>query len=61
MMPNLGQLAYETYAEARDWKTYNGSPMPSWEEQDEGLRSAWIQAAETVAHAAEYPEWKYTR
>jgi hypothetical protein len=48
MTTELAQRAYEAYGNARDWKVFDGSPMPTWDEQDEPLKHAWRQAAWTV-------------
>lgn len=48
-MTDLGKIAYEAYGKDRDWRTFDGSPMPSWDEQTEGLQRAWRLAANAVA------------
>ena len=48
-MSELGRIAYEAYGEALDWQTFAGDPMPSWDEQDPGLKDAWDAAAQAVA------------
>ncbi len=45
----LGEVAYNAYCEAREWKSVRGEPLPHWSQQDESLRDAWIGAAEAVA------------
>lgn len=43
-----GQLAYEAYGEARNWVTWGGTPMPTWENQSPDLQDAWTAAANAV-------------
>lgn len=45
----LGRIAYDAYCEARGWKSVRGEPLPHFQQQDEGLRQAWIKSAEAVA------------
>jgi hypothetical protein len=47
----LGRTAYDAYCAKRDWKSFNGDPLPHWNQQDEGLKSAWIESAKAVAKA----------
>lgn len=46
--PDLGEIAYNAYAESRDWRVFNGDPMPMWYEQSDSLKAAWAAAAEAV-------------
>lgn len=41
----LGRLNYETYAASRDWKAYNGEPIPQWEDErlPEHIREALLR------------------
>lgn len=48
----LGKIAYEQYAVRREWKTFNGDPMPQWAEVQVGIRDAWCDAAVAVANRA---------
>lgn len=48
---SLGKAAYEAFAYARHWKTFNGETMPTWEAQQENMREAWQQSAEAVIAA----------
>lgn len=47
----LGELAYNAYCAARDWKSVRGEALPHWAQQESSLRSAWISAAAAVAAA----------
>jgi len=47
-MKSYGQIAYETYCITRDWKSFNGTKLPSWEEQRDDLKGSWERAAEAV-------------
>lgn len=31
-MKTPGQIAFEAYGEAAEWRTFDGRPMPRWEE-----------------------------
>lgn len=46
---SLGRVAYEAYGAARGWVMFDGSPMPTWDEQSIELREAWEMAGEAVA------------
>lgn len=48
MRDTLGEIAYNAYGDAREWKTFGGTPMPNWKEQDAGLKLAWEIAALAV-------------
>jgi hypothetical protein len=47
-MKSPGQIAYEAYCISRGWKSYNGGALPSWDYQEEDLKSAWESAAQAV-------------
>lgn len=36
--------AYHAYGDLREWKAYNGQPMPTFEALPEGIRDAWLAA-----------------
>lgn len=48
---HLARTAYGAYGAARGWVTFNGDPMPVWEEQEPDLQEAWRAAATAVAAA----------
>lgn len=48
MASELGRVAYEAYGESVGWTTFSGTPMPTWEEQNERLKQAWNSAALAV-------------
>ena len=48
-MPDLAAIAYNAYGKSRDWKVFDGSPMPRWEDQSDELKQAWDAAAQAVA------------
>ena len=58
MMPDidlwrrLGQLAYETYRQSRAERTFDGQPIPEWDEVGEGIQDGWMAAAMAVRRAA---------
>ena len=53
----LARLAYEAYAEAADWKAYNGTPIPAWDDlpagsgEAPGTREKWQVAVQRVVAA----------
>lgn len=50
---SLGQVAYEAYASARQWTTFDGGAMPPWDEQNSAIAAAWQQAAVAAAEYAD--------
>ena len=48
MSDELGRVAYEAYGESVGWTTFQGDPMPAWEEQNDRLKQAWKSAARAV-------------
>lgn len=53
-----GKTAYEAYGRDADWKTYDGRPMPTWDDLTEAVRGHWIAAAlavESEAHERNRP------
>ena len=49
----LGRAAYEAYCGATDGRSaVTGDLLPSWDEQAEPIRLAWIAAAVTADRAA---------
>jgi len=44
----LGQVAYEAYADAVDWTAFNGERIQTWDNQDPARRAAWAASAERV-------------
>ena len=47
----LGEVAYNAYCAAREWKSVRGEPLPHWMQQSEDLRKAWIEGAKAVSIA----------
>jgi hypothetical protein len=45
---DLGRLAYEAYAEAVGWKTYEGRPLLSWADLPVGVQRGWRASANAV-------------
>jgi hypothetical protein len=43
-----GRLAYTAYCRRVDFKSIHGEDLPTFDEQDEKIREAWIQAANVV-------------
>jgi hypothetical protein len=46
---NLGQIAYNAYADAVEWKSVRGDKLPPFSEQSARLQDAWCAAGEAVA------------
>lgn len=44
----LAQIAFEHYSDYTGWKTYNGKPIPPFEEIGEPIQRAWESAARGV-------------
>lgn len=44
----LGRAAFEQYGRAMGGRTYDGKPIPKWEEVGEKVREGWRQAAHAV-------------
>lgn len=44
----LAKLAYDAYGANRDYKNYQGLPMPAWEDLGD-IQAAWEAAAEAIA------------
>lgn len=49
---NLGQIAYEAYADTVAWTAYDGKRIAAWEDQDPDRCAGWTAAGERVAEAA---------
>jgi len=45
----LGQIAYEAYCKARNWKSVRGEALPQFAAQSAELRQAWEAAGDCVA------------
>lgn len=45
---SYGKVAYERYAQHREWKAFNGNPIPKWEEVQPDIKAAWEEAAKAV-------------
>lgn len=44
-----GQIAYNAYGDHASWLTFDGRPMPRWDELGDAVRSHWIAAAARVS------------
>jgi hypothetical protein len=42
----LAQRFYNAYGVHADWKSWNGNPMPQWDELNEAVQSHWIAVAQ---------------
>lgn len=43
-----GQMAFESYSEVQEWKTFDGRPIPQWESLSHKIKNAWCVAAAVV-------------
>lgn len=55
---SLGQVGYDAYGKTADWKTFDGRPMPTWEqlgatEAGRETRRRWEVAANAVLLTAQ--------
>lgn len=41
---DYARYAYEMYGEARLWRAHDGKPMPKWDDVNEEIKYAWMQA-----------------
>jgi len=48
-MKTLGQIAYEAYCGVRQWKSFDGKPLPRWREMAIEIQAAWDVAGCAVA------------
>lgn len=48
MSIDLGQIAFEAYGKATGGKTYDGKPIPHWNDISAPVRNAWEAAAKAV-------------
>lgn len=44
----LTEAAYSAYGEDAKWLTWNGNPMPQWDQLNDAVKSHWIAAVEFV-------------
>jgi hypothetical protein len=48
---DLGQVAYEAYAEYVGWESVHGESLPGFSQQAPRIQNAWRHAAEAVSKA----------
>ena len=44
-MKTPGQRAYEAYCGVRAWRSFNGDPLPGWDDAQEDIQDGWEIAA----------------
>lgn len=59
MDKSLGQIAFEAYADSKGGVTWDGKPIPPWEETGKDVQAAWEAAALAVVEALKPPEKPY--
>ena len=50
---HYGKVAYEAYCETRQWKSFNGSKLPLWDNVMPDIKDGWIAAANAVLQTVE--------
>lgn len=53
-----GQIGYEAYGDAADWKAYNDERMPQWDDLPPHIRDRWQAAAGAIEHSIIYGDVK---
>lgn len=48
----LARQGYEAYARHQDWRAYNGSPVPQWDNVREDIKVAWEYATMAIVNGA---------
>lgn len=50
-MNDLGKIAYDAYCSCREWKSYDGKPLPQWADVQADIKDAWRRAADAVVRS----------
>lgn len=45
---SLGQIAFDAYTESKRGTTFDGRPIPAWQDLGDEVRNAWSAAAQAV-------------
>jgi ABC-type uncharacterized transport system involved in gliding motility auxiliary subunit len=53
----VGEIAYNTYCGARNWKALDGSALPEFKAQQQDVADAWELAGNAVRRAVESDEF----
>jgi hypothetical protein len=48
MSKTLGEIAFDAYTESKKGTTFDGRPIPKWEDLGEPVRNAWQAAGEAA-------------
>lgn len=48
MMESLAKQAYDAYGDDAEWKTWDGRPMPTWDDLTTAVRDHWKAAIHSV-------------
>ena len=56
----VGEIDYNAYCDARNWKAVDGSQIPSFKEQDKDIAAAWELAGNAVRVAVEADDFYTT-
>jgi hypothetical protein len=46
----LGRRAYDAYNDARGGVAYDGSPIPPWDQVNEGIQQGWARGAQAIVN-----------
>jgi hypothetical protein len=47
--PSLAEAAYNAYCATRNWKSFDGKPLPQWPEVKPEIQAGWVAASNAVA------------
>jgi hypothetical protein len=50
---DIGEIGYNAYCADRDWKSFNGDPLPKWPEVKDDIKRAWRKSGLAVVEAFE--------
>lgn len=49
-MEDAGKAAYDAYCTMREWKSYDGKPLPQWPEVKPEIKTGWFAAVSAVVN-----------
>lgn len=47
-LDSLAKAAYDAYCGERNWKSFNGDPLPQWDGVREDIKTGWRKSAAAV-------------
>ncbi len=48
---DYAKLAYDAYCNTRQWKSFNGDPLPQWDQVKPDIKQGWEAASQAVLRA----------